>query len=303
MSEWLPRAWNRTRNDLAPDVTPVTDRGVGRSYRRTDVGDADARAGIAFELGSAVDSLRAETLAELPDARVEQDFCELHEAVEALEMERLRRLAEIDRRRLFEHDGHLSAVAWLAGRFSVGFGQARQSVQLARRLAEMTRVRRAFERGMVSLSAVRTLAEALEAEPDAFAEAEPLLVEAASRHSISDLRRAVIHWRRIVERERAGVIGADEVLRARRRLHASVTLEGMVRLDGDLDPETGETFMTALRAVLDADARSDAAGAEVSGSGTDDRTPAQRRADALAEICRGWLDRPIVPAWLESARI
>lgn len=138
-------------------------------------------AGIAFELRSVVQSLRAETLAELPDARVEQDFCELHEAVEALEMERLRRLTEIDRRRLFERDGHLSTVAWLAGRLRVGFGQTRQSVQLARRLAEMTRVRRAFELGTVSLSAVRTLAEASEAEPDAFAEAEPLLVEAASR--------------------------------------------------------------------------------------------------------------------------
>jgi hypothetical protein len=56
----------------------------------------------------------------------------------------------------------------------------------------------------------------------------------------------------------------------------------MVRVDGDLDPETGETLLTALRAILDAESR----------SGTDDkRTPAQRRADALGEICRQWLDR------------
>ena len=252
-------------------------------------------AGIAFELGSVVESLRAETLAELPDARVEQDFCELHEAVEALEMERLRRLAEIDRRRLFERDGHLSAVAWLAGRFRVGVGQARQSVQLARGLAEMARVRRAFDLGMVSLSAVRTLAEALESEPDVFAETEPLLVEAASRHSIPDLRRVLAHWHQLVRSERASSTGADEVLRSRRRLHASVTFEGMVRLDGNLDPETGETFMTALRAVLDADARSGAAGEAVPAE-QDERTPAQRRADALAEICRSWLDRTDRPS-------
>jgi Domain of unknown function (DUF222)/HNH endonuclease len=55
-----------------------------------------------------------------------------------------------------------------------------------------------------------------------------------------------------------------------------------VRVDGDLDPETGESLMTALRAVLDTEARS---------GGTDERTPAQRRADALGEICRQWLDR------------
>jgi uncharacterized protein DUF222 len=64
----------------------------------------------------------------------------------------------------------------------------------------------------------------------------------------------------------------------------------MVRLDGDLDPESGDTFMTALRAVVDAEARS---------GESDERTPAQRRAeDALTEICRQWLDRsdrPTVP--------
>jgi hypothetical protein len=71
-------------------------------------------------------------------------------------------------------------------------------------------------------------------------------------------------------------------MRERGQLHASVTLGGMVRVDGDLDPETGESLLTALRAVLDTDARSGA---------QEDRTPAQRRADALGEICRQWLDR------------
>ncbi len=68
----------------------------------------------------------------------------------------------------------------------------------------------------------------------------------------------------------------------------SPTLEGMVRVDGDLDPETGQTLLTALRAVQDADARD--------GGGTPElRTPAQRRADALGEICRRFLDSPDRP--------
>jgi hypothetical protein len=57
----------------------------------------------------------------------------------------------------------------------------------------------------------------------------------------------------------------------------------MVRVDGDLDPETGETLLTALGAVLDSEARSR--------EKEDHRSPAQRRADALGEICRQWLDR------------
>jgi hypothetical protein len=53
--------------------------------------------------------------------------------------------------------------------------------------------------------------------------------------------------------------------------------------------EDGQGLITAIRGVMDADVRS--------GSGSDPRTPTQRRADSLAEICRHWLssqDRPTV---------
>jgi hypothetical protein len=56
----------------------------------------------------------------------------------------------------------------------------------------------------------------------------------------------------------------------------------MVRVDGNLDPETGELMLTAIRAVVDAEARSR--------TGEDSRSPVQRRADALGEICRQHLD-------------
>src|SRR4029453_6353524 len=94
-------------------------------------------------------------------------------------------------------------------------------------------------------------------------------------------------WRRRVERERA--VDQEEGLRSRRRLHASVSFLGMVRVDGDLDPESGETLMTALRAILDAQSR-------MRGPDDDRPSPAQRRADALTEICRQWLDRSDRPS-------
>jgi hypothetical protein len=71
-------------------------------------------------------------------------------------------------------------------------------------------------------------------------------------------------------------------LHDRRRLHVSPTVFGLVRIDGDLDPETGETVVTALRSCVDAELRSP--------DPEDRRTPPQRRADALGEICRRWLD-------------
>jgi hypothetical protein len=216
----------------------------------------------------------------MPDARIEEDFAELQRAGELLEAERLRRLAEIDRRGLFERDGHLSAASWLASGFKVAWGGAREQVRVARALDRMARARCAFEAGEVSMSGVRVLATAHEAEPEAFARAEAELVGAARIHSVGDLQRVVALWRQTVEHER--VLGGEDELRRRRRLHASVTLMGSVRVDGDLDPETGESLLSALRAVLDAEARS--------GSTDDERTPAQRRADALGEICRQWLD-------------
>jgi hypothetical protein len=232
------------------------------------------------ELRSTIEELRSETLSELPDARIEEDFSELQRAVELLEVERLRRLAEIDRRGTYERDGHLSAASWLAKTHKVSWGAAREQVRTSRALEEMPETRRALDEGELSLSAIRVLVSARDADPEAFERGEPELVEAARIHSIFDLGRVTAFWRQRVERERS--LDGEERLRERRRLHASVSFLGMVRLDGDLDPETGETLLTALGAVLDSEARSRDKG--------DHRSPAQRRADALGEICRQWLD-------------
>ena len=237
------------------------------------------------ELRSAVEALRAETLPDLPDARIEEDFAELQQTVELLEVERLRRLAEIERRRLFERDGHLSVASWLASTHKVAWGTAREHVRIARALEGMPITRLALDAGEISMSAVRVLAQARDADPDAFSRSEAQLVEAARIHSMNDLQRVAAYWRQAAQRENA--MEGEEKLRQRRRLHASVTFLGMVRVDGDLDPESGETLLTALRAVLDSGSRSGA---------SDDRSPAQRRADALGEICRQWLDRSDRPS-------
>jgi Domain of unknown function (DUF222)/HNH endonuclease len=232
------------------------------------------------ELRSAIDGLRSEDLANLPDARVEEDFAELQRASELLDLERLRRLADLERRRVFVRDGHLSAASWLASTFKVAWGTAREHVRLARALEEMPETRRAVDEGDLSMSAVRVLVTARDADPEAFQGSEAQLVEAARIHSMNNLRRVAAYWRQAVEREQA--LDSDEKVRERRWLHASVTFLGMVRLDGDLDPETGESLLTALRAVLDAESRS---------AKHDGRTPGQRRADALKEICDRFLDQ------------
>jgi len=59
----------------------------------------------------------------------------------------------------------------------------------------------------------------------------------------------------------------------------------MVRVDGDLDPESGAVFLTALEALT----------GPVMRSSDDHRTPAQARADALVDICRDSLHRGDAP--------
>ena len=232
------------------------------------------------ELRSVLGVWQSEVLADLPEARIEDDFAELQRVGELIELERLRRLAELERRRTFERDGFLSVSAWLMSTHRLAPGAAHEQVRIARAMASMPRARRALEDGQISLSDVRVLASAQEAEPEAFARSEATLVQAARDHSVRQLQRVTAHWRRMAEAERGW---GEEQVRERRGLQASVTFLGMVRLDGNLDPETGETFLAALNAVLDADARHR--------TDEDVRTPAQRRADALGEVCRQWLDR------------
>jgi len=87
----------------------------------------------------------------------------------------------------------------------------------------MPATRRALEAGDVSLSAARVLVAARGANPEAFDLSEDQLVDAARIHTINDLQRVASFWRQRVERDHL-----DEGLRARRRLYASVSFEGMV---------------------------------------------------------------------------
>lgn len=237
------------------------------------------------ELRSSIDALRSEVLADLPDAQAEEEFTEIRRGIEALEVESLRRLPDLQRRRVHERDGHLSVASWMASTHRVSYGAARRSTATARALEHMPETQRALEASEISLAGVVLLVQARASDPEAFERSEAVLVQAASLHSVSGLSRVVGHWRQAVAAEAGADTEAE--LRARRRLHASATYAGMVRVDGDLDPETGEVLLTALGAVVDAEARTREA---------DERSPAQRRADALGEVCRQWLDLAPRPA-------
>src|SRR5207245_8493124 len=142
----------------------------------------DVRFGRALamsELRSALEALQSEDLSPLPDAALEEDFEELQRAAEIIEVERLRRLAALDQRRPWLRDGCLSTTAWLAERFRMAHGAAAADVRMARALEAIPATREAASSGEISVSAVRVLVSAREADPDEFARSEPLLLDAA----------------------------------------------------------------------------------------------------------------------------
>jgi len=144
----------------------------------------------------------------------------------------------------------------------------------------MPGAREALGDGEISRTALRLLVDARADHPEEYSKDEELLVGAARGLDAGRLREAVAYWRGAVDAE-AAEDGAER-LHERRRLHISRTFLGMVRLDADLDPECGEAVMAALGAICDAEVHQ--------GDPGDRRTPAQRRADALGEVCRGFLD-------------
>jgi hypothetical protein len=239
-------------------------------------------------LRSAMDEMRLQDLRFLADDDLAADLDEIERVVRVLEAERARRLAEFERRRAHESDGFLSVSAWLVARHRVAPSTATRRIRMARSLEAMAQAAEAFSGGELSDSAVGLLASARESFPDAFTRCEEALLQAARTLPVAELRSVIEYWRQsqdLTEAER------DEDERfEQRNLNVSPTLHGMVRVDGDLDPETGQSLMSAIRAVMDADARTHPS--------PEFRRPGQRRADALGQICRSWMDSSDRPAIL-----
>jgi len=149
----------------------------------------------------------------------------------------------------------------------------------------MPLTRAAFASGDLSDPRVRLLARCRDLAPESYARDEGLLVARARTLAARAFPVAVAHWQRLADAD--GALADAGRAFTRRRLHVSGTWGGMVRLDGDLDPESGAVVICALGSLAEPAALD---------SG-DDRTPQQRRADALVEICRRHLDssdRPVV---------
>ena len=113
------------------------------------------------------------------------------------------------------------------------------------------------------------------------ADAEPVLVETATRLDPPRLRQAVGYLLQVADLQ--GADAARQHRHERRGLWLSPTLDGMVAIDGLLEAEAGHTVLAALEPLArpaDAD---------------DTRRGWQRNADALTELCRRALEGGRLP--------
>jgi len=191
-------------------------------------------------LATLVDELAAENLDAFPDTEAAARVLALRRLVDRLEGQWLRELAAVDGRGAAGAEAGsraYSTVGWLRGRLRAGRPTATSWVRTARALyrGPLTGTAEALAAGDISPRHATVLAYGTAVLPAAtVAEAEPVLLETAHRVDPPPLRKVIIHLRDVADPD-----GADERAQRqyeRRGLWASPTLEGMVAIDGLLDP-------------------------------------------------------------------
>jgi hypothetical protein len=207
---------------------------------------------------------------------------ELRRARNRLDAAMCRLVGVIDRDCSFEVEDAPTVTSWLVGEGEPA-SAARSTVATARALEEIPATAGAFEAGDLDVPRVRMLVKARETALDLFARDEAVLVKAVGGLSAADSRRVVDYWVQAAAPEAAA--DAEERAHQRRCLFVSPTWAGTVRIDGVLDRASGAVVQTALETLTDPGNLDP----------SDTRTPTQRRADALTDLCRDYLDHGNTP--------
>ena len=173
------------------------------------------------------------------------DPAHLRRLADRLEFAWVRAVGEHDRSGAWLDDGAVSSASWVREHCRVPHGVARATVDLARTLQSLPETSEAFATGDISRRHAETIANACTPERrDAMVEVESALVDAASAStSPRELRGIVQRVTDAIDGD-GGAATANEQ-HERRRLHVSPTLDGMVAIDGLLDPESGEVVLCA----------------------------------------------------------
>jgi len=215
------------------------------------------------------------------DEALAEDLVELRRSIDLLEAEFARRLRRFEAQRGYLSERAASLVAWLRNRCRMSAAAAAQQAEVARRVPELPETGRALEAGEIGFHHAAVIARcATEVGASEVRRVEMTLVDAARKLDPGRLRLVTRHLRHCVDPD--GALDAANDEHERRWLSISQTYGGLFVIDGQLDAEGGALVRAAINA-LDTPAKDE------------DRTPRQRRADALVELVRRQLQGGTLP--------
>ena len=222
----------------------------------------------------AVKELAAEDRREWTGSARSDHLVELLEVAERLQAEIIRSVAEWDARADWAIDGALSPRSWLAHRAPISGSAASRFVSAARLTRAFDATGEALARGDLSCAHVEVLAPMVRNREPEYERNEQVLVDTAASMKVDDFAELARNWRSIAD-DQLSSLDAGEI-HERRNLHVQKSLYGMGVIKGDLDAEGTEIVLAAL----DHAGPPDPTGGPVAA-----RSLAQRRADALVDIC------------------
>jgi Domain of unknown function (DUF222) len=186
-------------------------------------------------------------------------------------------VGEHDKVEQWRGDGATSMTAWLRHHARRSARDAAMCTKTARRLCELPVTSAAYCDGVLAAGQVQAIVANLKDRTVAvFAEHETELVPELVDLSVGETATAMQDWARRAD----ALLGNDpDKAVPERSLHLSRILDGRCELSGSFDPEDGSVIDTALRLAASDDVDGEPA-----------RSPAQRRGDALLDVCRWFLD-------------
>jgi hypothetical protein len=222
------------------------------------------------ELEAAVDNLALS----LDDTELIH-FLRVRERLDAMY---LQRLVDYDDAALWEAAGATSLTAWLRHPGGLTTRAAVTAARTVKRLAQLPALAAAAAEGALTGGQVETiLGNLTRTTLPLFADVEAHVVPLLAHCDLAGTTEFMREWRARAEATADGdPPDADE-----QALHLSRTYRDRHVVNGTLNAKTGDLLDTALR---------------LANSGDTDTTPARRRADALGDICRFFLDHHTRPA-------
>jgi hypothetical protein len=240
------------------------------------------------ELRSALDGLAEVDFAELSDAALLDLVTEWSTAANRMTAALTSAVRAADRREAHKADGAVSMKAWLRGSCHLAPSEATAIVSTARRLEQLPATADAFATGAITATHARVItramtpgrvAKAAEAGIE-LAETDEILARLARHTTPEETAQGVARWVAGVDPD--GTL--DDAADVRRRFSMAKGLNGRVHLRGELDPVGGEYLHTALGALMNGDRPTG-----------DQRSHAERQADALIALARGALGGDSLP--------